>query len=228
MQHDLPILTNLPVYRETYCDQKTTDAVLGALWEQRPDLIAPMVAVEAEPDVKTARHYDYRRVAGKIIEYVRKAPEFSAMAPPSRLGMLDLIYELTRRIRYSLKLPPLPIEGRDFAPSDQGPFPNIDSYIIDTNSYTNSYYTKIGKDKISFVLAEVYRISPGAFYELAEQYRRNITSYEITYNFTDLVGAVSGEESGNLPGDVLREAIHIIYRVCEIGRNNFNKEFKHD
>src|SRR5262245_21374296 len=90
--HDLPLLPDLAVIRNTYCSQQVTDSIVGHLHERRADLIADLVKQEKRP-LPDGHDDVHGKAYGRVIEYLREHADKGVVSPPTRLGMLDLLYE---------------------------------------------------------------------------------------------------------------------------------------
>jgi len=208
----IPPLIDLPVYRDTYCDQKMTDDLLRHLWETRADLISEAAILEVKPDAyRIHADYQYKDVLDKVITYLRKALPEELKAPPSRLGMLDLLYEFSRRLRGSTGQEQLILLGQPLAPSPEGPYPALPN----TPVWPGRRFTQETADA---VLQEAYRLNPAAFYECAEQMRRSIRSYEIDDEIEALITKtvnILGLEN-NIVNQIYGEALHRLFEICEM------------
>ncbi|MGM0421615.1 MAG: hypothetical protein ACQEQL_00795 [Pseudomonadota bacterium] len=124
LQCELPPLIELQVYQETYCDQQMTDTILQFLWETKPDLIAEIAWLE-ERFLSHGHDAAYMEKCGSISEYLTKEAAHKITRPDTRLGMLDLYYEMSRRIRKAKGLVEIPVLGKPLAPQPEGPFPAL-------------------------------------------------------------------------------------------------------
>lgn len=118
----LPPLVELPVYRGIYCSQEMTDKILRHLWEKKPELVRGLVSEEMRP-LPDGHDDMHGKACERIIVYLREKASEDIDIPPSRLGMLDLLYELSRRLRKGLGLAEVPVFGKPLASGPEGPFP---------------------------------------------------------------------------------------------------------
>lgn len=95
-------LPELKVVRETYCSQKMTDDLLRGLYENRVDLIARM-----QDNVRRRNDTELIHVLGYLQTQIPK----SVTVPTSRLGWLDLMFELIRRVRTAADMPDSQLVG---------------------------------------------------------------------------------------------------------------------
>lgn len=205
----LPELMDLPVYRDTYCDQKTTDKALRHLCSARPDLVQELAEQEMRsfPD---GRDELYGKKCGSIIHYFRQDAPQNELLDISRLGMLDLLYELSRRLRRALGLPEIPVLGEPLADAPDGVFPPLLSKKV--------WVSKEGKMPVSQeftdrVLGEFYERYPAVVFEMSEQQRRLMRTYEINGECNKcLRGLLSKEEADKwpyLPGELIGRINHM-------------------
>ena len=175
----LPPLLRLEVERIEFCDQATTDQLLKYLWDNKPQLVLPLVEIESYIDPMTLRHSSSRKPLEKIIEFLRTATDLPTTPPPSRLGMLDLLSELCRRIRVALNVPPASLGCPPLAETIKGPFKPLPAVEF----WAPNKFTETEIDAINRVIDLAYKSHPEAFYEYAEQRNRALYSYEIEGHF---------------------------------------------
>lgn len=205
-------LIDLSVYRDVYCDQETTDKALRHLCSARPDLVQELAEQEMRglPDGRDAL---YGKKCGNIIHYFRQDAPQDELLDISRLGMLDLLYELSRRLRRVLGLLEIPVLGEPLvdAPNDKLP------QIVQTKVWTSS----TGKQPVSQefadrALAEFFEKYPALVFEVSEQQRRLMRTYEINGECNmKLRGLLSKEEEAKWPY-LLGELTTRIHHMCKI------------
>jgi len=120
----LPQPIEFPVIRSAYCDQETTNRVIAYLAAQTPDLIAQLTEEEKQP-FPESRGARFREICYSIGAHIREAESRDVELPETRLALVDLLYELSRRIRKAQGLNEIPMLGKALAPSPQGPFPQL-------------------------------------------------------------------------------------------------------
>ncbi len=161
----VPPLVELPVLQQQYCDQKTTDNALAYVWKNRPELIGKLAEYEDNFDQFYLK--EMRRVVDFLVGHAVKEIKL----PSNYLGWLDLVFEISRRLRVSLCLPEWPVQGRpliDGAASVLSPLPSVP---IHTMPGKNDYLG-LTQEIADRVIDEAYRRVPSRFYELAENIRR--------------------------------------------------------
>lgn len=179
-ENHLPPLIDLPVSRSTYCDQDTADRVLAYLWKHEADLVARLAAEERQP-FPESRGGLFRKMCWSIGPVLRAAQNSDASLPPSRLALVDLLYELSRRLRRAQGLTDIPVFGKPLAPGPQGPFPPLtDRADLDKNT---SHDQALTSELANRICQEVYTQDPALMYEACEQERRLVSSHEIEHDF---------------------------------------------
>src|SRR5690606_9746659 len=94
-----PPLIDLPVYQEIYCNQEMTDTILKFLWDKKPESISELAELEYG-FIAGGHDGMYQRACGRISTFLRESEAAQEIVlPATRLGMLDLHYEMSRRIR---------------------------------------------------------------------------------------------------------------------------------
>lgn len=165
-----PQLIDLPVYRDTYCDQGTTDKILRYLWDTRPDLVKKFVENETI-SVPTSRDADYNHACHAIIRFALEGAKQGRWPELSWTGCVDLIYEMSRRVRKVFNLPQVPVFGEAIGPGPEGPFkplPKRDIYGKNTGKADPNMTQEIA-DKLC---EEFYQQEPQLSFACAEQQRR--------------------------------------------------------
>lgn len=222
LQCELPPLIELQVYQETYCDQQMTDTILQFLWETKPDLIAEIAGLE-ERFWSHGHDAAYMEKCGLISEYLTEEARHKVALPDSRLGMLDLYYEMSRRIRKAKGLVEIPVLGKSFAPRPEGPFPAlIDKPIYRTES--GKTYPGLTQEIADRMCQAVYDNHPSIMYEYAEQYRRMLIVGEILVVMQRAIKAEISPEYLGLSSYILSEIRERLFIMCE--RNVAFKAFK--
>lgn len=159
----VPPLLDLPVYQEKYCSQSVTDKALSYLWANRPDLVSAQAEVES-------RNFDnvYIMELAAIVEFFRDVAGKHVEIPATRLGMVDLLFEMSRRLRVALEIPPWEVQGTPLAESENGPMPDLPSYPIETRKGEMG----LTQEMADRIIESAYRVAPHLFYERAECLRR--------------------------------------------------------
>jgi hypothetical protein len=210
----VPELIDLPVHPETRTDQKTIDAVLRHLWKNRPDLVAELGKQERRP-VPDSRDAMHRKASYNIGFYLREEATKEIQVPSSRLGLLDVLFEMSRRLRKAQGLKEVPIFGKPLAPNREGPFPDLINKEISRNKAGEPYFgaTQEIADKICSL---AYKKDPQLMFDYCEQERRLIGTHEIAYGFNVLISEV--RKSINLPDKTgIGSELHArLVRMCEI------------
>jgi len=189
-----------------------TDNVIRHLRQARPDLIEQAAKLEAQIE-PYQRNGDYRcnDLTDHLINYLRQEVSKKVEVPQTRLGMLDVIFELIRRVRNGLNLPDFSPLGKPLAEAPIGPWKQLPN----TPVWPNSNINQIIADSI---LQSAYKSRPTAFYELAEQMRRSIQSFEIVNEISSVIDneIISSQVGLGMSRKLYGEAVHRLFEVCEI------------
>jgi len=121
---ELPELVDLPVYREDYISQERVDELCRLVWQEKPDYIKQLVYQEKLP-FPNNRSSKFDEKIENIVYFLRDEENAGNVEAISLIGMVDLTYEIDRRIRHSLDLKDLKPIGKPIAPGPEGPFPEI-------------------------------------------------------------------------------------------------------
>ena len=158
----LPELPKIPVLRSAYCSQELTDKVLQYLWDNAPDLVR-------EQAKREHLNYDqeYGMQLGHIVTFIQKVASKDVEIPKTRLGMLDLLFEMSRRFRKLRNLPDAPVRGIPLAEGPDAPMPALPTPPISFE--TQKFLSQETADNI---IKQVYSEHPAWFYELTENMRR--------------------------------------------------------
>ncbi len=189
----LPPLPQLTVVRDKYCSQQMTDDAIRFLQERRSDLIQ---SIAQEEHRRVAGNHGYNKCIGRVLEFL-KGETSEVTVPATRLGRLDLMFELGRRIVAALKMPPLQMSGNPLAASPDDPLPPLAA----------ATYTRVGltQDLADKTMRVTYERRPDIFYEIAEQLRRDLVLNEIDAQFNAFRHQVLDNEFG-VPDDPLVKA----------------------
>ncbi len=130
-----PELIDLPVYRDDYISQQQVDLLCRILWDEKPSSVEEFteeeksmasILIRRNPVVINA----ISNLLHRISEFFREKEGLQNIEKISYTGMVDLIYEVERRIRVAIGLGDFFPVGHPIAPSPEGPFPeNGDIYF---------------------------------------------------------------------------------------------------
>ena len=208
IEQPLPELPELPVLRETFCTQEIMDEATSFLEENNPGLLLELRAEEC-----SRRTQAFMNVAYEILEYLEEA---GADLPETPLGQVDLIFELSRRIRAACNLPGIAPRGRPLAEGPGKPLPPLARTDIDAASKRAG----ITQDMADRVLQAAYEKRPDIWYGVSEEYRREIRLFA-TVELRELLRGVIAAEYPAMAdplvvGEFFLEAIRRIYKMCGI------------
>ena len=165
MTAELPPLPQLPVIRAENCDQEMTDKALAFLWEKAPALVSQQLALEPS-------NFDqaYLTQLKRIIDVLQKnSPEFVEL-PKARIGMLDLLFELSRRLRVAAGLPEWEIKGKPLYDPATRPMLKLPRTIAEEKPAKSIFY--VPQDVIDRIINSATMKEPELFYDYAESLRR--------------------------------------------------------
>lgn len=219
MKHsaNLPKLVELPVYRDAYCSQEVTDQALSYLWSNRPDLVCAQAVLERG-------NFDnvYVLELASIVEFFRNEASKHIEIPNTRLGMLDLLFEMSRRLRLVLDIPAWDVRGKSLAESENGPMPDLPSLPIETLKGRDDYFG-LTQEIADRIITDVYRAAPDLFFEKAECLRRgSIWPWDIINALKEVISSVTLPEDRNKVEDmwmlsgINREITYRLADLCEI------------
>jgi hypothetical protein len=217
-QTELPPLIDLPVYRGTYMSQQRTDELCRLLWQQRPDLIRALVErEEVVPQDRTM----FARVTSRITEYFREEEKAGRIEAISLTSMVDLIYEIDRRVRQSLGLPAIPVRWKPIAPGPDGPFPPWPDKPIYSSPEGNTFQglTQEKADRLTpQIYAALIKECPEAIFAQVENERRHLRSCEansITGTWANRIVSPKDEVSSAFILSEFNERLRLIFRSDE-------------
>jgi hypothetical protein len=165
LSQPLRSLPELPVLRDSYCSQETVDRIVRWIHDNHPDRL--MQLLREESGIRQATYY----IAIKNIWAILKKEhlqEIEAMTP--HLGAVDLLYEISRRLRNAYGLSDIPPRGKPLAPSPNGPFPPM------LNAKVSPHNEKRGaaQEIVDVVLADFYDQRPDLWFAAGEGMQRNL------------------------------------------------------
>ncbi len=160
-------LPSLKVIRETYCNQEMTDTLLDFLQEKRPDLIKRLIETEqAIPE-------NFVEVLEQSADFFKTEASASALAiPATYIGMVDLLFELSRRFesvygwRWVRETPPhFKVRGKPLAESATHPLPRLPDMALSKSSHRHG----LTQDRVDKTLRSLYEQHPELWFDLAEE-----------------------------------------------------------
>jgi len=164
MNHEgiLKELPRLPVIRKEYCSQKITDDAIDYLFEHHPDLLLRIV--EDENPNRVGTHYEAYQ---KAIYTLQKSED--VIIPDHDIALIDIAYELSRRIRIAYGMNEIEVQGRPLAPSIEGPYPELIKKPIGRYTKKDGFTQK----KVDSILEDFYQANHKLCYVHSEQFRRD-------------------------------------------------------
>ncbi len=208
---ELPALIDLPVYQETYCDQRLTDHLCRYVWQNKPEFVRSLAEQEMLPfpdnrDAMLGR-------ACERIEYYLKDEAKEGRAPElSMLGMIDLIYEIDRRVRKGLGLFNIPVVGTALAASPEGPFPEL---IKSDVLYSAKIPPKAKQNCIDEYIFDFYKKNTPLCYAYCEASRRLLRGGDVSQKLGSLTQKNVDEKKVN-SSEVLLELRRRLHEMCNL------------
>lgn len=207
----VPELIDLPVHPETRTDQKTVDAVLQYLWKNRPDLVAKLAYWEKvirDPGM-------HGRACADIGFYLRQEAIKEIEIPESRLGLLDVIFEVSRRVRKSQGLKEIPILGKPLTSDRNGDYPPLIDQEIQRNKEGKPYFG-MSQEMADIVCSLAYRQDSQLMFDFCEQVRRSVSTPEITSGFYTLVSKIRDDQKFSPQSSFAGELHSRLNTMCRI------------
>ena len=202
-------LPELEVRRGIYCSQQVTDRAIDFLQANNPELIQELLVEEG-----AQRAWPYFNVAYEVIDYLTEA---GVEVPTTSLGKMDLISELSRRLRKAYGFAEVEPRGKPLAAGPDHPLPPLINLEIDEASIRRGGLTQAITDTL---LQMAYDKRPDLWYAVAEEYRFLVLPYAIE-EFRALLKQIAEAES--IPtanhwtmSELTSEAARRIYAMCEI------------
>ena len=147
----LPVL---PVERDEYCSQQMTDDIISELEKSYKEALTDVFFGEIEE--RTFVHLEpYTNIIIDVMESVAEKMD----VPTDYLGLIDLAYELSRRVRKAKGLSDIPTEGFELQ--------DVPEWVLDER-------LSIDKDLAVRVLSEAYDDDPALWFAYGEGLRRDM------------------------------------------------------
>lgn len=155
-------LPELPVVREDFCSQDMTDNIIAYFAKQRPDLIEELY------EKCLGLSGDYFTSFSKVAEFAHSEASKVMDVPQDPRGYIDLTFELCRRLRTNMEIPPFEVVGNPIAPDISGPFMPLAAK--EARIYTLELgFTQAGLNEL---LEQYYKDKPDYWYLTGEGLRR--------------------------------------------------------
>jgi hypothetical protein len=155
-------LPKLPVTREAFCTQEMTDAIIGYIEEKRPQLIEELY------EKCQGMSGDYFTAFFKAAEFTLNEVGKTMEVPDDPRGYIDLTFELCRRLRTNMELPPFEVVGNPIAPDINGPYMSLAKKEI-REKFLQYGFTQAALDD---VMERYYKDWPIKWYLSGEGLRR--------------------------------------------------------
>jgi len=194
MEHKLPEppLPELEVLQTTYCGQAMTDLIIRFIHENKPNLVLDLLETYYAGSI-----IDYRNLFSDVVDYLR-GDAFNALnVSPPRLAMIDVLFEIHRRVAKAANVPGWPMPAIRGNPIAAGLGKPLQKLAVPPVTSRRKFYA-VDQKTTNEVLEYVYKTRPELWYETAECERRDIPAIEQFREFFDCVKAMDGSISGVL------------------------------
>jgi len=214
----LPEQVKLPVLRSTYCSMDCVNVVSAYLWAHQPALIQELAACEMIEDILLSHTGHHTKICDQILQSLEKE-DAAPTLPETPLGRLDMLFEISRRIRHALSCPEIGTIGHALAESRDGPFPDMVSRPVVQNRLEAEH---VPQETVDSIIAELYAEKPQFFYDYAEQTRLFVFSFEIKQNLERAVWERRPEDqsaNGAFLGLMLQEINARLDMLCDFSKD---------
>lgn len=198
-------LPELKVVQEEYCTQEMTDHVLRFLHEKRPDLITD---IGEKPYNPMAQQDALQRIVG----YLRTDAD-EIEIPDTRLGMIELTFEIYRRYKKAAGEPVLEVSGKPIASGEDEPLCPLKRVPVVERP-------GIIQEVVDYIIPLSYEERPDLWYELAEAARRGVRPSETMREFTRWAEEIPLPERTNV-SLLVREARRCVIAMCGVEKINY-------
>jgi hypothetical protein len=167
---ELPPLVDLPVYRESYLNQQKTDELCRLLWERKSDYVAQLAEQEKLPFPQN-RDAMFSQKMGNVIHFFREEEKRGHIDPISTIAMVDLTYEIDRRVRHVIGLEDIKPMGEQISSEPEGPFPPIEEIHNYISGARNQKPLEMSPERKA-IYQQLYQMHPEIIFAYAELHRR--------------------------------------------------------
>jgi hypothetical protein len=220
---DLPELPELAPLREEYCSHKILDAAVQILLCERPELLRELAGFESASDIVAVRRGNHIKICDLILDFLEAQPHGAGqdVYPATPLGRLDLLFEITRRIRTALNLAAVEPIGRPLAAKRDGDYPALPAVAVEQTKLPAESVTQETADNI---LEQLYSAQPALFFDCAEATRLFLFPSEIREGLERALWNMRPENqknNGAFLGVIIRNLHARLDRLC-----GFSEEMK--
>jgi len=225
---ELPELIDLPVYREDYISQERVDELCKLVWKERQYDIKTMVFHERDHEGPFDRNCDYFYALKEITNHLREEEKTGRIEPISMIAMVNLNYEISRRVRLATGYEDYKPYGKPIADGPQGPFPPIGQLDNWLNGRRDEDPAKISPDREA-VYNKLCKEHPEVVFANAEARQRHIALDE-TYEFIDAYYRKHLPEKGNQNVDtnnrkIIETHIKIVDKIASCMKSKYWKKY---
>lgn len=213
---DLPDLPELMPLRADYCSRKILDNAVQSLRQQRPELLRELAGFELSDDIVAARRGNHIKICDLILDFLETQPRGGGqdVYPETPLGRLDLLFEITRRLRAALHLAAIDPIGKPLAEQRNGDYPALPDIAVATPRLPAEAVTQELADGI---IGQLYAAEPALFFDCAEATRLFVFPSEIRENLERALWNMrpdSQKGNGAFLGVLIRNIHARLDRLC--------------
>lgn len=213
-------LPRLKVVRETYCSQKIVDDACDYLQEYHADKL--LLVLEEERTIRISAFYI--ALDKHVVKYIKEEMPKLFPIPDNLIGLVDLTYEISRRLRSAYELPIVFPKGIPLKKTSNGKIQSLPSLAISDSAVRAGLTQKI----VDAVLNESCQALPEVWFAFAEAVRTNIFIYPVLdpflKNFEQLLLKFPTHEADKRRafglGQLKNEATYRIMKACEISEED--------
>lgn len=161
------VLPELSVIRDTYLDQKRTNDLCLYIFDKKPDLLEDLIEQEKIP-FPFNRDALLRKAFYRIEGFFNDEVENNNIDPISKIQMVDLSFEIDRRVRRGLGLKDIPVVGKELMSGLDEELPELFEIQIPN-------VQGIDAEKFKEYLGHTYYSNKETVYAYCENIRRLMT-----------------------------------------------------
>lgn len=204
-------LPRLPIEQDLYVSQEQVDQLIDYMIETQPVYMRQVV----DDDVGEKRGGFHYMAYCDVIYNAKKAAGDTQPFPETDLGLIDLAYELSRRIRKAYGAPEYLTVGQPLAPTPEGPYPDFPE--IDVERAKQQEELDISDDEVIKTVKHFYRENGFTAYVVGESMRKDQLHigpfFGLGYRFRLYLGLPDGPSMKN-------------YYIATLFSATFSKEIK--
>lgn len=212
----------MEVLRNTYCSQELTDEVIEYLEEHNPESLLKLLDGE-----QGVRYVEFSNAINCIADIIINDVSKVTSIPNDHLGLIDLLFEVSRRIRKAYDLAEVIPQGHPLTSGIDGVY--LPLPIVEISEYAKK--DGFTQEMVDKVLQESYMQKPDLWFALAEGSRSYIPidalKIELNENLHGLSQKFFAIEITSLNADwYYKEAVARVWKLCGISNLEFKKLYE--